>query len=351
VNNGSISFKFLLIILVVILGLLHLIPRVISDDERLIKSLIENWRISWENKNISRYRTFYHTEFRTKDGNFSTWLNRKKKVFAKPSDISVEISDIVITIDGSDADADFVQKYHSGDYADFGRKRLSFRKTGGKWLIISEHWTPIRVAQSNKPETGRKSQINLSDIHQDFHVTTNTPWKSREQVEIIPLVSAPLRDFDSLVGRAPRHLDIVYIQCIATGDVNNRNGVIEFWIYIPPDQLNRIPKLSPAYFAVESKYSGIYRWIPIGSKMFTYTSIEKNRMHGMVGLESTTVLGTGDGPDIHTADAIRVVLLAKQYDKSSVNVRSPWFKLDRTRYVPISKTMRQSWLDMYRKDS
>ncbi|VAX25368.1 hypothetical protein MNBD_NITROSPINAE04-947 [hydrothermal vent metagenome] len=114
-----------------------------GDDGAVeISGMIERWRSAWQDRDYEAYARFYAGVFSKKDVGLEEWLAVKKKKFEKAKQISVEVVNLNITIDDSQATAEFIQHYRSDLYNDTGVKTLMLVKTDEGWKIESENWRP-----------------------------------------------------------------------------------------------------------------------------------------------------------------------------------------------------------------
>ncbi|HLO64252.1 MAG TPA: hypothetical protein VK165_14945, partial [Azonexus sp.] len=90
------------------------------------------------------YTGFYAPSF-TPDGGLSRedWAQLRRSRISPRADISVEIQDLKIRMDGNDrAFAEFRQVYSSNAFRDTTQKTLEMIRVGGKWLINRESSVP-----------------------------------------------------------------------------------------------------------------------------------------------------------------------------------------------------------------
>ena len=108
-----------------------------------VRATVYAWAHAWQRQNITQYMSFYSPAFRSKGLDYQGWLNKKAKLFQKPVNIQVEISDLWVFIEGKRATARFVQHYQDPNAVDIGEKTLLLINTNDKWVIISEEWAPL----------------------------------------------------------------------------------------------------------------------------------------------------------------------------------------------------------------
>lgn len=110
-----------------------------------VRANVYAWGNAWESRNISNYMAFYSPAFRSKGLDYQSWMKKKAKLFQRPGDIRVEISDLWVFIEGTHATARFVQRYQDPRVSDVGEKKLVMVNTNGKWQIVSEEWKPLAI--------------------------------------------------------------------------------------------------------------------------------------------------------------------------------------------------------------
>ncbi len=68
----------------------------------------------------------------------SAWEAERHQRIVSKSSISVKLTDLKVTVDGSRATAQFRQEYKSGRFSATSRKSLEMVKHGDRWLIAKE---------------------------------------------------------------------------------------------------------------------------------------------------------------------------------------------------------------------
>lgn len=113
--------------------------------EKTINDFVEEWRLSWESKDINKYIDFYSTNFRSGSLDYEGWKNDKGGKFERIKNISVEVSNIKIKhLKNGDFEVTFVQKYKTETMNNKGVKTLTIRIENGKPKIVGESWRPLR---------------------------------------------------------------------------------------------------------------------------------------------------------------------------------------------------------------
>lgn len=106
----------------------------------MIKTLVFAWAKSWQEKDFDRYMSYYSQSFRSGRLSYGEWREKKSKVFQKPGNISLQVIDLSVVLEGKRAAVSFIQRYRDDHYADVGEKTLNLINVNGKWLIVSEQW-------------------------------------------------------------------------------------------------------------------------------------------------------------------------------------------------------------------
>ena len=109
-----------------------------------VESRIKSWAAAWAARDYSAYTSFYAPTF-TPDGGLSRedWAQLRRSRISPRADISVDIQDLKVRMDGNDrAFAEFRQIYSSNAFRDTTQKTLEMIRVGGKWMINRESSVP-----------------------------------------------------------------------------------------------------------------------------------------------------------------------------------------------------------------
>lgn len=121
-----------------------------SSDEYKIKSTLDSWRIAWEDKDITRYKSYMTEDYEYfgKDGKAVDLKERIKgieRTFKNYKEIKIQFSDFKILNDSSitanDKKVQFEQQYQSDKFQEKGVKTLRLYKgpeTNNEWKIYRE---------------------------------------------------------------------------------------------------------------------------------------------------------------------------------------------------------------------
>lgn len=122
-----------------------------NSEERQIKSLLKDWEISWEGKDINKYREVLDKDYiyYDKDGKavkLEDKIKRMQWTFENYKKIKLQISEIEIVMDSTSlnyANVSFKQVYISDKKEETGKKTLRLYKgqeNENKWKIFREYF-------------------------------------------------------------------------------------------------------------------------------------------------------------------------------------------------------------------
>lgn len=123
-------------------------PAPISTHLQILRDALEEltlaWAEAWSAKDLESYLNYYAADFLPAEATSSReWRISRSVALNKPGEISVEISEFDVFIDGNTATARFQQSYESSNYADRVEKTLVYSYVGDSWKISSETSIPI----------------------------------------------------------------------------------------------------------------------------------------------------------------------------------------------------------------
>ncbi|MBL7179759.1 MAG: hypothetical protein ISS65_06065 [Desulfobacterales bacterium] len=113
------------------------------NDIHAVRGMIYAWIQARESKNFDNYMSYYSPQFRSEKLDYNDWRAKKSDLFKRPGDISLKISNLLISIEGEDAKADFVQEYSDAYLSEVGEKHIKLIKVNNTWKIVSEQWKPM----------------------------------------------------------------------------------------------------------------------------------------------------------------------------------------------------------------
>lgn len=105
---------------------------------------LKKWLESWQSKNMEQYMSFYSETFKSRGMNYSQWENYKKGLTQSYSEIKVSISEPRIIKFKDEWTVEFIQRYESNKYTDFGKKVLYLKGDIDNFKIIAEEFDATR---------------------------------------------------------------------------------------------------------------------------------------------------------------------------------------------------------------
>lgn len=109
-----------------------------NADQREVEAAIRAWSVAWSHKDMDRYYAAYVRNYAPSGMTHKAWAaERRARIVGKRS-ITLNISDLRVTVSGDKASAQFLQEYQSGTIHINGHKSLELVRSGGNWLIAKE---------------------------------------------------------------------------------------------------------------------------------------------------------------------------------------------------------------------
>lgn len=112
-----------------------------------VKSLVSAWERAQDGKSFASYQACYDKSFvgikTTKGGqsqsySYASWMADRRKMFSRAVNLSLDISNLQIRMEGDTAIAQFDQYYRSLSYSDWGPKEIRVRMTPAGPRIVRE---------------------------------------------------------------------------------------------------------------------------------------------------------------------------------------------------------------------
>ncbi|MGE0098525.1 MAG: tetratricopeptide repeat protein [Hydrogenophaga sp.] len=114
-------------------------PATTADAQAAVESTIKAWAEAWSSRKMPLYLAAYGPDFSPAGGQSrSAWEADRRARIVPRSRISVEVSDLAITVNADRATARFLQEYSSDTLNVTSRKTLELVKSGNRWLIVRE---------------------------------------------------------------------------------------------------------------------------------------------------------------------------------------------------------------------
>ena len=104
-----------------------------------MEKVIRDWAAAWSAKDMASYLGSYGKEFDPPGSvDRKTWEEDRRSRIMGKSRISVKLSDLTVTVNGSKASAKFKQAYSADTLNVSSRKTLDLVKAGDRWVIVRE---------------------------------------------------------------------------------------------------------------------------------------------------------------------------------------------------------------------
>lgn len=111
----------------------------LANDQAQIRKALELWSTAWSSRNMEAYFAQYAKSFVPGGGQSrSAWEKVRRQRILSKNDISHEMRDLQIVVQGDHATANFEQMYATDQTRLVGPKTLQLKREGVNWLIISE---------------------------------------------------------------------------------------------------------------------------------------------------------------------------------------------------------------------
>lgn len=124
---------------VIIGSTIEMIPEDRVDTRRdELASVIEEWRRSWEEKDIGKYMSFYSKKFSSGRRGWSQWKEYKTRLAKQYDNINVEVNDLSLLHHEGIIVASFSQRYRTPGFDSFGTKTLYLAQNSTQWKIFGE---------------------------------------------------------------------------------------------------------------------------------------------------------------------------------------------------------------------
>lgn len=109
------------------------------NSQDAISTAVNKWASAWSSKNIDQYLASYGASFKPAKGlSRQAWEQQRRERIAKPSKISVELSNVKIESDDTTAKVKFKQSYRADSKPIRTSKTLLMKRDGNNWYIVEE---------------------------------------------------------------------------------------------------------------------------------------------------------------------------------------------------------------------
>ena len=131
---------------VVISSSLEMVPEDRLEDKRgELTGIIDEWLISWNEKDIDRYKSFYSEKFSPEGKDRARWKEYRSDPSKNNESIDVEINNLLLLHNNDIIVTSFDQVYKTPSENIYSRKRLYLAREKSRWKIIGE----ITVEEQN----------------------------------------------------------------------------------------------------------------------------------------------------------------------------------------------------------
>jgi len=104
-----------------------------------VESAVQAWANAWSSRNMTSYLAAYAPNFTPPGGQTrAAWESERRARIVPRQRISVDVSDLDVSVDGDRATARFRQDYASDNLNVTSRKVLELVRSGDRWLIVRE---------------------------------------------------------------------------------------------------------------------------------------------------------------------------------------------------------------------
>jgi hypothetical protein len=110
-----------------------------SSSTAEVESAVRAGASAWAGQDMERYLAAYGSDFTPAGGQSrKSWEEDRRARIVGKSNISVNIENLVIKVDGASATAKFRQMYRADSLNISSRKTLEMQRTGNQWHIRKE---------------------------------------------------------------------------------------------------------------------------------------------------------------------------------------------------------------------
>ncbi|MBN1627102.1 MAG: L,D-transpeptidase, partial [Deltaproteobacteria bacterium] len=167
---------------VIISSIIRMAPKEeLEEKANDISDIIEGWRVSWQNKDIEKYMSYYSRSFSSGGKNWTQLKEYKTGLAKKYKEINVEIEDLGILTNDDVVIASFRQIYRTPVFESSGIKRLYITKNSEEWKIIGETFSIADAKQMADPTLLPERSLNEAIDEIRVALTTQKSDASHEK--------------------------------------------------------------------------------------------------------------------------------------------------------------------------
>jgi ketosteroid isomerase-like protein len=108
-----------------------------SSAQREVEAAVRSWASAWSAKDMDSYLASYARDYPAGHSRKAWEKERHDRIMGKDK-ITVQLSDLKITVKGDHATAHFRQYYKAGSLVSNSHKTLDLVRSGNSWLIVKE---------------------------------------------------------------------------------------------------------------------------------------------------------------------------------------------------------------------
>jgi ketosteroid isomerase-like protein len=112
-------------------------PKAEESAEREVAQAVRAWASAWSKKDLTAYFGAYGRDFDPGKPRKAWEQERKERIMGKRN-ITVTLSGLKVSVNGSKATVRFRQDYKADNLDVSSGKRLELVRSGGNWVIIKE---------------------------------------------------------------------------------------------------------------------------------------------------------------------------------------------------------------------
>lgn len=109
-----------------------------DEQAKAVEYAISAWAAAWSAKDMDGYYEAYADNYTGDKGSRKAWEQEREARIVGKKKITVQISDLQVSVNGNKATARFRQDYKADRLDISGRKRLELVRNGSDWVIVKE---------------------------------------------------------------------------------------------------------------------------------------------------------------------------------------------------------------------